>query len=508
MDPVEPPDRYVRERDPFFVAASNDPEFCRRYDIDTWQRLGAGVAGCVVKIWHKTRRAYVAVKLIHDVSAETQHKIASEVRVADSVVSNSVVRMFGPQESDKLLWIEMEYVEGPTLKAFLDQHRRERKRLPLTEAAGLGLSLADGVQAIHSAGVVHRDLKPQNIILPTAGVAKAKIADFGISRLRDEERSTVTGEWRGTPAYAPPEFFTGKFSSSAPQGPESGDRRQTLLTPEGDIYSFGVVLYEIFTSEYPYPNVDQNDPYQVAIGHIHGVPTPPSRYNPEIPPDVEDLLLRMLSKNPKDRPPVVEVFEVLKHAHNPPRPRVREASTEAPAVSPVASSSSRRPNVRLAVGALGGAALLIAGALALRGPGPAATKTEGAAPVGTTAPTTSPTAAIAPATATPVMAQVAAATSAPAPPASELFKVKMDPDGVILRNESGSSVSGIQITVRDARGTRYQASSDDALSAKAELVMPLVLFDPEIPEGTKLKQVDVAVRRTPTGRKTLTIPLP
>jgi serine/threonine-protein kinase len=498
---TEAPDRYVRERDPFFIAAAADTQFCKLYDIETWQPVGSGVSGRVVRILQKIRQEYVAVKLIPDIEAETQHKVASEVRIATQVSSDSVVRINTPLVGDNLLWIEMEYVDGPTLRMYLDQARRERKRLPLAEAAGLGLAVVEGVQAIHKAGVVHRDLKPQNIILPSAGRARAKIADFGISRLRDEERATMTGEWRGTPAYAPPEFFAGAGGAMDDQGP----RRKMKMTPEGDVYSLGMVLYEVFTGEYPYPNVDLSDAFQVSLAHIQGVPTSPTRYNAQLPDDLERLILRMLAKAPGERPAIVEVFETLGRVQDPSAPASSSTTEKA---SPPASSR------QVALIGLAAAVVLLVAALIMRSPSSSAVppiddverQAAVSSPVASAVPTEVPATATPPPS-PPVATLVNVAAPAVAAATPQAFQIKMDPEGVILRNESKESVTGIEFTLRDVAGRRYLASSDDLLEPRADLFMPLVLFYPDIPEGAKLAQVDVVIRHTPSGAKAMTVPL-
>lgn len=458
------PDRYTRERDPFFLAASNDPDFCRRYDIESWQRLGSGGAGSVVRIFSKLRREYVAVKLIHEVRPETQHKIAAEVRVADKVISPSVVRVYGPQESERLLWIEMEFVDGPTLRAHIDQLRRERKQMTFGEAAELCLAVTQGVTAIHAAGVVHRDLKPQNIILPAAGQAKAKIADFGISRFRDEERSTRTTEFRGTPQYAPPEFFTAREKSDEPGKPRP-------LTPEADVYSLGIVLYETLSGghfPYPLPDGAESDSYQVVAAHLHGVPTPIRRHQPDVPAEVEQLLLGMLSKKPKERPSLREVDEVLARS-------LRGPSVPMPV---------RKTPPRIVPLAIGGAGLLaLAAAVALlRGSGSPA----------------------APAVETPAPAMVPA--SATAEPEETGFTVSLVDGGVVLTNQSGAAGSDTEITLVATDGRRYQAGPQDQLEPGSTLMIPLLLFTPQIADGTRLQRADVIVQ-TPSGRRSFSVPL-
>ena len=289
------------ERNVFFLACQNDELFRSTYDLSTWQLLGEGSSGCVVRILSRVRREYVAVKILERVDEETHRKIADEVRVADRITSDSVVRVHGPLMSPNLFWLEMEYVPGRSLRAELDRVQAQGGRLPLLEALELSRSITRGVAAIHGAGVVHRDLKPHNIILPTAGQPRSKITDFGISRFWDQERATLTTEFRGTPQYTAPELLRSR---------KEGEKR-TPVRPESDIYSLGMVLYEALTGRVPYNVPESADAGQWSAAHLGAAPIPARHVNPELPAPVADMLMAMLSKQPEQRPRLAEVLETL-----------------------------------------------------------------------------------------------------------------------------------------------------------------------------------------------------
>jgi serine/threonine-protein kinase len=491
------PDRYVRERDPFFVAASNDPHFCKIYDISTWQRLGSGGSGCVVRIFHRVRGEYVAVKILNEVKGDTQHKLADEVRVADRIVSNNVVRLYGPHESDKLMWIDMEYVAGPTLRAHLDQLARSGSVMPVPDAAGVALALVEGVSAIHKAGVIHRDIKPQNILLPQAGQAAAKIGDFGISRFIDADRATRTTEFRGTPLYAAPEYY---LSGTVD---ESGNRKAAPLTPEADVYSLGVVIYESFAGRLPWNIPEDADPYKIISIRLNEAPIPARRFNPNLPEELDNLLLAMLARHPEQRPSLQYVDEVLHRVRMP----------VAPAAAPAAAAASRGQQRRLAYYglALGGASLL---ALVIaRGRSGAAGESLAAAqptqrvvaavtaPPPTASQTPSPIAGTSP-TSTATGSPTAVAANHPSD-----FGVALTSEGIVLRNTSGKAIADLEFTLVTSGGAHYTASAAETVEPGGDLQVPFAFFEPGVPEGQRFSRVDVVIRHTPTGKRSFSRPL-
>lgn len=182
----------------------------------------------------------------------------------------------------------MEYVRGVTLRYLLDQ----TKRLPYSAGLRLAKQLCGGLAAAHAVGVLHRDIKPENLILEPTG--NAKLMDFGIARpiTRVEPGQTQAGWLVGTPQYLSPEQL---------QGQEPDER--------ADIYSCGIVLYEIFTGGLPWVSASAMD---LLLKHVNEPPAPPSARWPEIPPELERIILRCLAKDPDERyPRVQELLENL-----------------------------------------------------------------------------------------------------------------------------------------------------------------------------------------------------
>ncbi|HXV59087.1 MAG TPA: protein kinase, partial [Vicinamibacteria bacterium] len=249
----------------------------RRYEIR--RVLGSGGMGMVFQALDRDLDEPVALKVLRPEIATMDptmvERFKTEIRVARRITHRNVVRTFDFGDADGIKFISMEFVQGMTLKQLI----RTKGALPL----GVGLQIAKqacaGLRAAHEQGVVHRDVKPQNIMLTPQG--DVKIMDFGI--VRDPERSstTQTGLIMGTPDYMSPEQAQG----------------QGGLDPRSDIYSLGVVLFEMFTGDVPFSGT----PFAVAMKHVREEPPPPRAANPSLPVAMEEIVLRCLKKKPVER---------------------------------------------------------------------------------------------------------------------------------------------------------------------------------------------------------------
>src|SRR5919112_974157 len=221
----------------------------------------------------------VALKVMSSRYASDEEFVERFKREAQSAAALShpnIVSIFDRGESeDGTYYIAMEYLPGGTLKNRI----LRRGALPARTAAAVALQMAEALRAAHERDVIHRDIKPHNILI--TGLGDVKVTDFGIARAAASSTMTRTGHILGTAHYISPEQAMGE-----PVGPAS------------DLYSLGVVLYEMLTGELPY---DADTPLGIAMKHVNGHLRQPKELNPAVPEGINAITLRLLSKNPEDR---------------------------------------------------------------------------------------------------------------------------------------------------------------------------------------------------------------
>ncbi len=247
--------------------------------------LGSGGMGVVYKARDRELDDLVALKMLkRDLWGDKSQleRLKSELKLARKITHPNVLRTYDFGEIDGMSFISMEYVRGVTLRFLLDQTRR----LPYSAGLRLGKQLCAGLAVAHAAGVLHRDIKPENLILEPTG--NAKLMDFGIARPieRSAPGQTQAGFVVGTPQYLSPEQL---------QGREPDVR--------ADIYSCGVLLYEVFTGKLPF---EAPTDVELLMKHLKEPPLPPAEHWPEIPPRLQAILLRCLEKDPAARYPSVD----------------------------------------------------------------------------------------------------------------------------------------------------------------------------------------------------------
>jgi eukaryotic-like serine/threonine-protein kinase len=243
----------------------------------------------------------VAVKLLAENLAgddELRKRFLREARLAARLSHPNVVSVYDAGEEEGRPYIVMELVEGETLG--------ERGRVSAAEARALALQAARGLAHAHEAGLVHRDIKPGNLLVRTDGTLK--IADFGIARAAETTRLTQAGTVLGTAAYLAPEQALGEE-----------------VTPAADVYSLGAVLYELLAGRPPFEFDSLAD---LAEKQRAMAITPVRELAPDVPRSLEDLVMRCIARNPSYRPSATELVQELEpSAPEPPterlpRPRV------------------------------------------------------------------------------------------------------------------------------------------------------------------------------------------
>src|SRR3712207_9051355 len=207
---------------------------------------------------------------------EFVERFKREAQSAAALSHPNIVSIFDRGASeDGTYYIAMEYLPGGTLKDRI----LKRGALPARTAAEVALQIAEALHAAHKRGVIHRDIKPHNILITDSG--NVKVTDFGIARAASSSTMTRTGSILGTAHYISPEQAMGE-----PVGPAS------------DLYSLGVVLYEMLTGELPY---DAETPLGIAMKHVNGHLQPPKALNPRVPDAINAITCRLLAKDPEDR---------------------------------------------------------------------------------------------------------------------------------------------------------------------------------------------------------------
>jgi serine/threonine-protein kinase len=223
----------------------------------------------------------VAIKVLRE-AYSTDPKFVTrfqrEAKAASALQHPNIVQVFDYGQTSGNYFIVMELVEGTDLRRYL----RSRGVLDIDRAIVIAHDVALGLGAAHRRSIVHRDVKPQNILVGRDG--SIKLTDFGIASVYKDinaERLTTTGMTLGTVQYYAPEQAQGE-----------------IVSPAADVYALGIVMYEMLTGRPPF---DGDTPVAVAMQHIQDAPMPPSQLNPNIPPALEEIILRCLEKVPEMR---------------------------------------------------------------------------------------------------------------------------------------------------------------------------------------------------------------
>ncbi|MGE5391064.1 MAG: Stk1 family PASTA domain-containing Ser/Thr kinase [Deltaproteobacteria bacterium] len=247
-----------------------------RYEL--LEKVGDGGMAVVYKARCRVLDRIVAIKVLKTEYAKDDsfvEKFKTEAQAAARLSHPNIVNIFDVGQEQDVYYIVMEYVEGRTLKEII----REEAPLPVDTAVNIAIMICDGIHHAHERGIIHRDIKPHNILVTRDGMVK--VADFGIAQAISKKTITYGGKILGSVHYISPEQARGE-----------------PLTRATDIYSLGCVLYEMLTGKVPF---DAESAITVALKHIHDDPVPPRKLNESIPIEVENTVLKAMDKIPSRR---------------------------------------------------------------------------------------------------------------------------------------------------------------------------------------------------------------
>jgi len=472
-----------------------------------WELIGRGGYGTVIGTRHRTF-GQIAVKTFEWLSPQEETRFDQEAAALARLNHPSIVRIYGAFKDDGLYWFEMERVYGPTLKEALEVRQKEDRPFAMGELLEIAINVTEALQAAHAAGVIHRDVKPGNVLLPEPRDGRgprAKLGDFGVSRLFDAGRLTATGVVVGSYEYAAPELFAGKTAAAA-----------------SDVYAFTLLLYRLLTGNaYPYEINGDRTPVAFMEAHTKQVPLPIGLLNRGLTQDLQDLITLGLSKDPRRRPSWDEILLALS----------RQLSAEWLATVQDRAASQATGSIRLAARAfLGrlrsvsavryvlGAILIAIGALTLlvaRSQPPTASRAEGPRQATAPNPTPAPSAAVsAPAPASAQTEGTAAPATAGTPSAADhtppagrgdagyslaqAVVVEWARDSLQVRNVSSRAVS-VRVTALTGTGSHH-AVTVSALEPGLQQTIFLDALEPPLTDSDKVVRVDVVELNTPPKR--------
>ncbi len=248
-----------------------------RYELEAL--IGQGGMAHVYRARDRVLGRSVAIKILRPEYVSDENLLARfqrEARAAAALLHPNIVSVYDVGQDGDRHYIVMEYMPGPTLKEVI----RQRAPLPVEQALRIAEQVCAALEYAHRHGVIHRDIKPQNILF-SEDEEVVKVADFGIAKSRLDPEITAERLALGTVKYISPE-----------------QARGVEVVPQSDLYSLGVVLYEMLTGEQPFTG---DTPVSIALQHIEAEPPPPRQFNPYLPPAVEEIVLRCLAKDPRHR---------------------------------------------------------------------------------------------------------------------------------------------------------------------------------------------------------------
>ena len=246
------------------------------------EALGRGGMAQVYRGYHPQLDRYVAIKVLRADLVDDENflkRFRREAHAVSGLRHANIVQVFDFDVQDDYYYMVMELLEGDTLRARLNEYRLRKQRMPLDEIVHILTDTLSGLGYAHGEGVIHRDIKPANIMLTKKG--QAVLTDFGIAQILGSTQVTVSGALMGTLNYmAPEQGLSGQCDARS------------------DLYSLGIVLYEMLTGYTPF---DADTPLAILMKHLNDPLPLPSKLDPNLPPSLEQIVLKALSKSPADR---------------------------------------------------------------------------------------------------------------------------------------------------------------------------------------------------------------
>lgn len=247
------------------------------------EAIGAGGMARIYKGVHTELNRFAAIKVVNwglQEDPEFTERFRREAQAIASLRHPNIVQIFDFGKYEHGYFMAMEFIDGGDLAYLLRRYRRDHALLPQSQVIQIIHDIAAALDYAHKHGVIHRDVKPSNIMVNQEG--QSILTDFGLVMLQTRQSQVTMGSIFGTPHYIAPEQA---ISSAA-------------AVPASDIYSLGVILYEVTTGQLPF---DDESPLSVALKHVSELPTPPTQINPDLSPEIEEIILKALSKQPVDR---------------------------------------------------------------------------------------------------------------------------------------------------------------------------------------------------------------
>ena len=243
------------------------------------KKFGEGGKGIVFKARDTALDRVVAIKMLKNpvTSGEAYTRFMTEAQSVAKLNHPNIVSIHDIGKEDEKPFFVLEFVEGHDLRDLIETSLEGKCDIPTV--LRVGIDVCNALQYAHSQGILHRDVKPENIMITAEGAAK--LMDFGLAKMLSQPRQTQEGVIVGTVAYVAPEIALGKGADA-----------------RSDLYSLGAVLYEAVTGKPPFPG---EDPVKIIFSHIHDYPVSPDRLNPKVPPALSECIMKLLEKDPEKR---------------------------------------------------------------------------------------------------------------------------------------------------------------------------------------------------------------